>query len=339
MTIVRNILPRPQLDDTTGMLATGGTLAVAVVSTQWPFENGAKMVLQTSTGAATSMLAYWQLTGGDRFPVAEGYTVAFRTWFATDTGMRVRVGIQFYDGAGASLPGSVGPYATGRFYNGGTVEHSAVAPAGAATARFYVASDLSAGGTLTAGLRTWFDRACAYVEWRGDAVAAALAAGYLDGDRPGWIWEGERFASPSRGPLELYLPDAELLRSGVRVAWLDSIDGWEEEHRSLSTVQTSPTPAVGGRVTVHVMPAGNYTGTLTVHLSRILGDGDPGDRARALVNQLRTGAPILLRWYNSRPGLGGDVDLVPVGAIRARPARLSAAGAWTVEFDFEAIRA
>lgn len=154
---------------------------------------------------------------------------------------------------------------------------------------------------------------------------------YLDGDAPGWAWDGAAHASPSRGPAG-YRPEAELLLGGTRVDWLDLVPGYAESVQSGTVVQTVlGDPSRAPYVTVR--EGRDARGTLTVHFVRETGLGLPGARAERVWSSLRSGAPHTLQLRDAHAGLTGPLLLVPVGEVRRVRAE-RAAEAWTVSVDF-----
>lgn len=338
MTIVRNHAPYPQADESTATLSAGGTVTVSNTSSQWPFDNGGKMLLMTSSGASAAMTLYWQRgAGADRFPVQPGQTVGFRAWFATDSNMQVRLGVQFFDSAGASVgSAALSPYATGRFYGGAELTVSGEVPAGATTARVYAYCTMTAGGTVTAGLRMWADRLGVYID-TAENVAAALALGYRDGSYVGWAWEGAPFASTSVGILEPYMPEGRLLVRGVDglepLGYLDQLASFELTAEGRSVVHRSATPAAAFPVSVTHRPATSDTGTMVARFTTETGEGLPGVRARRLYDELKRGASYALSLDVVMSGWA-VVEFAQVGGITLRR-EPGMSDRWELEFGID----
>lgn len=328
MSVIRNVLPNPSAEvNTTGWEGIYGTLS-RVENGPLADARGAWMLQASAGGANTSLVIRTAGAASARFPATPGQWVAARAQ-AAGVDMRVRAVIVFLSSAGTGVGTMLGPLVT--VGAGAPVIHAAQAPATAVTYRVEWQASPVAGGTVTAGATFALDAAMVAASWTEDEARAAVAS-YADGDSRGWAWEGTPHASASRGPSDPYRPEAEVWRLGQRVAWIDQLDGFEEEATSGSRVQVSPL-AGSARTTTVVRPAGTSRGTLTMRFFHELGDGRPGERAAALMDALATGAPFQLRIYPWIPGLA-TVDAVPTGAIRRRLLH-ARAGVWEVECDFE----
>ncbi|MBO1770454.1 hypothetical protein [Agrococcus sp. TF02-05] len=323
MPIIRNIAPNPSIElNAAGYsLWTGsGTLTRIAIPADAPQGN---CLLRARATASQSNFGI----AFDSMPLSAGpVTVAYRAR-SNQVGAYVRTRFEFRD-AGGSL---IGAYL---YAHGGTPLQvgpmnrevaTVTAPAGSASMRLVAQLVASTGFPLTVPADATLDL---------DAVIVAQlpeAPAYFDGDSPGWVWDGAPHASASLGPDGIYTPEAQLLRAGTAVDWIDLVPGYEEAAAAGTVVQVTADPARAPYVTVR--PGRDARGTLTMHFVRETGKGRPGDRAEAAYRSLSSGAPHTLQMRDSHGGLGTPLQLVPAGAIRrTREARSD--GAWTVEFDF-----
>lgn len=269
------------------------------------------------------------------------YYVPILDWLGTAATLSIGIGVRVSAAGRARLTVTfrnssnavVGTQAVGPLVDNGagqvlrlTLAGIAV-PAGATRAVVIVGASTAAGTVLPVGTTL---EVAALMATAGDSVVD-----YADGDSVGWVWEGTRGASASRGPLD-YRPEAELrylatdAGAGAHVAWLDQLEGFELLAESATTVHRS-TLSTLEPVSVSHRPAGTDTGTLVARFHAETGAGGPATRAADLYRVLKSGVPLALVWqYAPWDMPSGPLSaIVPVGRLAL--ARVPGPAArWTV---------
>lgn len=131
--------------------------------------------------------------------------------------------------------------------------------------------------------------------------------------------------------------DGDVALNGQHVAYIDHVEEFSTEAESGSRVISTRygvSPIVTtGRATAR-------TGLITFHLTRTDADGTPDQRALALEEAARTGAPLDLSWTN--PMVGLPTRIVPTGVIRrtlnADTRGTGRRAAWSVELDYTEVQ-
>lgn len=323
--IIRNLAPNPSIEvDTSGWTAwTGAGTVTRLAASSLAADANCWVRVQSvaSQGTFGFQTTPIPVTPG---PLSVG--VMLRSNVADSYG---RIRFHFRNAAGALLGGyQFGPVvyvpAAGFARATGTV----TAPAGTVDVLLVFQVVSSVGATITVPSGSTLDADALMVtplDWVPD---------FKDGSDPGWVWEGAADASASRGPEQPYFAEAEVWANGSRVASLDLVDGLTESAESMSRVQVSPF-LNSNRSTVHVAPSDAGTGTLTARFVVETGEGMPGERARSLMQALRTGAPMEVRFNHYEPGLS-NFAFVPTGVV-SRTYERDAQHVWSVTADYTAL--
>lgn len=189
--------------NTTSWAGSGCTIATNTSFSQMIL-SGTRNLVATADASATVGSA--DVTSATYRPaVTPGQWVGFKAFTATESGnYQTRIQIGWRDGAGASLGYVATPWTASPFYTGTTPELVAQAPAGAASAAYYVQyRDGNAPSTnIPAGKRMWVETVRIHIADTQEDVTAILALPYWDGSTTDtadydYAWAGTAHLSAS----------------------------------------------------------------------------------------------------------------------------------------------
>lgn len=132
--------------------------------------------------------SWWRVQNDSDVSVTAGDTYTLSGYIRTNVASNTGVIIIWENASGATISESGGSFTASTAGGWARRSVTAVAPAGAVTARFHF-------GANSAGAATNYIDATAAMFTKGSAVET-----YADGDSEGWVWNGSSNAASSSGP-------------------------------------------------------------------------------------------------------------------------------------------
>lgn len=198
-----NYVPNPSFEN----LYNSWTLVNCTASVTNSFSQMLKAggnILQAVSDGTSAIPSVAVTSASYRVPVAPDQWLGMGAFLATEKDYEVRIFINWRDSAGATISNSNSPWTVGSFYAGAHLQVVAQAPAGAATAGWYLQwrNPADTANPMASGKRMWADTIRMF---RGDDsayVQTLLDQPYFDGNTPDtaeveYAWTGTAHLSAS----------------------------------------------------------------------------------------------------------------------------------------------